>query len=176
MCMRDHIIIGGAASAVLYVFTGPAALWFFSASVLIDLDHYLDFVFHNRARDLSIKRMFDYHSTLQRWWRDPAFLNMEIFHTAEFLIIFLSLAIILQSRIMALVFGGFIFHIILDMIFLLRHNIFNKRTNSLTSYFIRKNRMARMGHDPAVLYSRAVEIVSPHRHSKRSTHILEDKR
>lgn len=175
MTLRDHIILGGAASAVLYAFTGPEALCFFAASVLIDIDHYLDFVYHSRLRDLSVRRMFDYHSTLQRWWRDPGFLNMEIFHTAEFLLIFLSLAALLQSGVMALVFFGFVFHILLDMIFLVSHGIFDKRTNSFAAYFIRKRQMARRGHDPAELYKRAVEAVSSCRVSKIPPKIAEDK-
>ncbi len=160
MTLRDHVILGAAASIGLYAFTGVEAIWFFCASVLIDIDHYLDFIYHSRLRNLSPKNMFSYHRTLQRWWKDPAFLNMEVFHTAEFLGILLFLTILLGSATLLAIFLGFIFHISLDMIFLLYHGVFSKRTNSITSYFIRKRQMAEMGYDPAVLYRKAVDIVS----------------
>ncbi|MFQ5480250.1 MAG: hypothetical protein ACE5DW_03140 [Thermodesulfobacteriota bacterium] len=160
MTLRDHIILGGAASAALYAFTELEVIWFFFASVLIDIDHYLDFVYHTGLRDVSPTNMFSYHRTLQRWWHDPAFLNMEIFHTAEFLFIVITLAMVLKSGILLALFLGLIFHIALDMIFLVRHGIFNKRTNSIISYFIKKRRLTGDGHNPEKLYKMAVKIVS----------------
>jgi hypothetical protein len=160
MNLRDHTILGGAASIILYPFTGLNVLWFFGASVLIDIDHYLDFIYHTGLKDLAPKRMFQYHNSLQRWWQDPAFLNMEVFHTVEFLSLIVILALILSSRALWALFFGLIFHIALDLVFLYRHGIFNKRIHSIAGYFLKKRKMARVGLDPARLYNEAVALTS----------------
>jgi len=160
MNLRDHTILGGAAALILYPFTGLNALWFFGASVLIDIDHYLDFIYHTGLKDLGPKRMFQYHNCLQRWWRDPAFLNMEVFHTVEFLALIIALALIFSSAALWALFFGLIFHIALDLVFLYRNGIFFKRIHSITAYFIKKRKMARVGLDPARLYKEAVALTA----------------
>ncbi len=161
MTLRHHSILGGAASLILYPFIGLETLWFFGASVFIDIDHYIDFLYHNGLKDLSPKRMFSYHDCLQRWWKDPNFLNMEIFHTIEFLSLVFATALILRSGALRALFFGLIFHIILDVIFLRHHGVLNKRVHSITGYLIKKRSMARIGLDPSRLYKRAVEFTSP---------------
>lgn len=160
MTLRDHTILGGAVSLVLYPFIGLEALWFLGGTVLIDIDHYLDFIYHNKLRDLSPKKMFSYHKVLQRWWKSPDFLNMEVFHTVEFLSIILAIAIIMRSGALTVLFFGLIFHIILDLIFLIRHGILNKRVHSIVGYFLKKRSMARLGLSPARLYREAVKITA----------------
>ncbi len=160
MTLRDHTILGGIASAALYPVMGFNALWFFGASVLIDIDHYLDFIYHNKLRDLSLKSMFLYHETLTKWWASPEFMNMEVFHTAEFLSVVFVLALVLESGALRALFFGLIFHIALDVIFLIRHHILNKRVHSIAGYFMKKKKMAREGLDPANLYTRAAGIVA----------------
>ncbi len=160
MTLKEHIIFGGAASLALYPFAGIDALWFFGASVFIDIDHYFDFIYHNRLKDLSIMRMFSYHKILGQWLKRPDFLNLEVFHTLEFLSLILALALILRSGAMRAVFFGLCFHIALDVIFLMRHGVLRKRVHSIAGYFIKKRSMARRGLDPARLYKRAVELSS----------------
>jgi len=138
MTLRDHTIIGGAVSIILYPFIGLEAVWFFGASVLIDIDHYIDFIYHNGMKDFSPARMFLYHKILSRWLKDPEFLNMEIFHTVEFLTFILALALISKSPALAAVFFGLMLHIALDVIFLFRHKVLNKRVHSIAGYFIKK--------------------------------------
>jgi len=160
LTLRDHTIIGGAVSIILYPFIGLEALWFFGASVLIDIDHYIDFIYHNGMRDFSPARMFLYHKILSRWLKDPEFLNMEIFHTVEFLILILALALIFNSTVLAAIFFGLMLHIALDVIFLLRHKVLNKRVHSIAGYFIKKRAFAKKGLNPARLYKKAVELTA----------------
>ncbi len=163
MTLRDHTILGGLAGVALYPVMGFNALWFFGASVLIDIDHYLDFIYHNRLRDLSLRGMFLYHDTLSTWWARPEFLNMEVFHTVEFLAPLLLLAIVLGSGMLLALFFGFIFHVVLDIIYLTHHGIPEKRVHTILGYFRKKGLMAERGLDPARLYESAVEVVAASR-------------
>ncbi len=159
MTLRDHTILGGLAGAALYPVMGVNALWFFGASVLIDIDHYLDFIYHNKLKDFSPSGMFRYHETLTRWWQSPEFMNMEVFHTAEFLVPLLVIALALGSGVLRAVFFGCIFHIGLDVIFLAYHGITGKRIHSAAAYFSKKKALARKGLYTERLYERAVDIV-----------------
>jgi hypothetical protein len=160
LTLRDHTIIGGAVSIILYPFIGLEAVCFFGASVLIDIDHYIDFIYHNGMKDFSPARMFRYHKILSQWLRDPEFLNMEIFHTVEFLTLILALAFMLNSPALTAIFFGLILHIGLDVVFLLRHKVLNKRIHSITGYFIKKKAFAEIGLDPARLYKKAAELTT----------------
>jgi len=166
MTLRDHTILGGLASAALYPLMGFNALWFFCAAVLIDIDHYLDFIYHNKLKDLSLKSMFLYHETLAKWWASPEFMNMEVFHTAETLAVVFVLALVFRSGALRAVFFGLVFHMGLDVFFLLRHGIVRKRVHSIAGYFLKKRSMAREGLDPANLYERAAGIVAANRAGK----------
>ncbi|MFQ5441524.1 MAG: hypothetical protein ACE5EB_02235 [Thermodesulfobacteriota bacterium] len=160
MKARDHIIIGAAASGALYPALGLNTLWFFGASFLIDIDHYLDFIFHNGFSDLSLKGMFSYHRRLVRYWNSPAFLSLEVFHTVEFMAPLYLIAMALGSAALKAVFWGAMLHILLDMVFLLRHKIFFKRSHSIVGYFISKKGLKRRGYDPGGVYISAVESVA----------------
>lgn len=159
MSLKEHMILGGLASAALYPAIGANALFFWLASFLIDIDHYIDYVYHNGFTDFSVKRMFDYHDALTLFWKEPEFLNIEIFHTVEFLTPFYILSAMLDSNILQALFWGFIFHIVLDMIFLWRLDIFFKRTHSVAEYFLRRRLYARRGLKTVEIYSKAVEMV-----------------
>jgi len=160
MTARDHIIIGAAASGALYPVMGLHTLWFFGASFLIDIDHYFDFIYHNGCRDLSLKGMFGYHRYLVRYWRSPEFLSLEVFHTIEFMAPLYLIATALGSGALKAVFWGAMMHIILDMIFLLRHKIFSRRSHSIIGYFITRGALKRQGYDPDGVYISAVESVT----------------
>ncbi|MFQ5466299.1 MAG: hypothetical protein ACE5EI_10260 [Thermodesulfobacteriota bacterium] len=152
MTLRDHVIWGGAGAAALWPVMG--GLWsavFWAASVLIDVDHYIDYVYHTGLRDWSIRRMFAYHKELTRHWHSPAFLNVEVFHTAEFLAVLYAAAHVTGLAPLKAVFWGFIFHSGLDVVFLARHGIFTRRAYSFTEYFLRKRAMESRGFSPEKL-------------------------
>ncbi|MBI2400627.1 MAG: hypothetical protein HYV23_06190 [Deltaproteobacteria bacterium] len=155
---RDHVIYGAAGAAALYPALGTGSLIFWAASVAIDLDHYLDYLWHNRFTDLSFKGMFEYHRLLTKKWHSPEFLNIEIFHTIEFMAPLFIIARVTDSDALFALFLGFIFHIALDLVSLYRNGIFFARTHSFPEYFIRKKMLEARGLDPAGLYNDAARM------------------
>ena len=160
MTVRVHIAAGLAASAVILPFSPMGAGLFFLASVFIDLDHYFDYVFHNGFTDLSISGMFAYHRALSRFWRDPSFINIEVFHTVEFILFLTIVALYTGTSALFFVIGGLLFHITLDLVFLTRHKILHTRAHTLAGYVKRRREMALSGLDPALPYRRAVEMTA----------------
>ena len=159
MTPTQHVVLGGVASAALYPVLGNMSLVFWVSSILIDLDHYVDYVYNNRLKDLSFARMFEYHDALERYWHSPAFLNVEAFHTIEFLAPLFLVAWYTGSAALQAACWGFVFHVGLDMMYMAWHGIFFKRAYSFTEYFIRKWRLKRKGWDPALVCAEAVSIV-----------------
>src|SRR3989304_6935218 len=87
MKARYHLLTGGVAAAVVVPVFGVASAAFWASSVLVDVDHYLDYLCRNGFRDFSIKRMFGFHAYLFRIGNDPTFLGLNILHTAEFFLV-----------------------------------------------------------------------------------------
>lgn len=156
---KDHVIYGTVAGAALYPALGADSLIFWAASFGIDLDHYIDYVYHNGFTDFSFKGMFAYHKELENHWHSPEFLNVEVFHTVEFMAPLLLYAYGTGSKALSALCLGFIFHIVLDMAFLYRKGIFSVRANSVTEYFIRKRLLIDKGLSPDSIYSGAVRAV-----------------
>ncbi len=156
---RDHVILGGAAAGALYPFLGANSIIFWLASFLVDIDHYLDFIYHNGFTDFSFRRMFDYHRALQKLWSRPDFINVEIFHTVEFVAPLYAVSRYLGSGALEAVFWGILFHMALDMLTLFRCGAFFKRSYSITEYLIRKRLLERRGLRPVDIYTRAIEMV-----------------
>ncbi len=151
MLPKDHAILGTAASVGLSPWLGIYSIFFWLASIFIDIDHYIDFVWNNGFRDFSITKMLDYHDRLGRLWDRPEFLNVEIFHTVEFLGPLYLLSRYTGSLLIDAVLMGFLFHVALDMIYMYRKNAFFKRSYSIVEYYIRKRLLTRRGLDPAGL-------------------------
>lgn len=154
----EHVIYGAAGAAALYPALGSGSLLFWAASIAIDLDHYLDYLWHNRFTDLGFRGMFEYHRLLTKQWHSPAFLNIEIFHTVEFITPLLIITHYTGSAAMLAICLGFIFHIILDLVSLYRNGIFFARTHSFPEYFLRKKKLEARGYDPAGLYKDAARM------------------
>ncbi len=148
MSPRDHVILGGLAAAVITPFVGVEALAFFLASVLIDTDHYLDFVYHNGLEDISLKGMFRYHNELERYWNKPGFLSIEIFHTVEFLTCVFILSIVTGSEVVTVIFLGLVFHVLLDTVYLYRRGALFIRSYSMLEYLIRRHTLMKKGLHP----------------------------
>ncbi|MDP2689876.1 MAG: hypothetical protein Q8P48_07160 [Deltaproteobacteria bacterium] len=157
----EHAVYGGAAAAALYPALGGAgSLCFWGASVLIDIDHYIDFVYHNGFTDLSVRKMFDYHAVLMRWWRKPQFLNIEVFHTIEFMAPLCLLAWRTGSGALMAASLGFAFHIVLDAASLALAGVPFIRAHSFVEYFLRKRALGRQGLNPAELCREAVRLIN----------------
>lgn len=156
---RDHVIAGAIGAAALYPFIGKDSVVFFAASILIDLDHYLDFLWHNRFTDFSVRRMFAYHDWLGKNLYRPGFLNLEIFHTAEFLIPLFLISHWTGSAALFAVWLGFVFHVVLDIVNLAAHGVPFLRAHSFVEFFIRKRRLERKGFDPVGLCREALRNI-----------------
>lgn len=157
---RSHVIYGGAGAAALYPVLGVGSLWFWGASVLIDIDHYIDFVYHNRFTDLSFKKMLDYHAVLNGWWSRPEFLNFELLHTIEFIATLAAISWWTGSPVLLAMTLGFIFHIMLDIVSLSLAGVPFIRAHSCTEYFIRKRLLSRRGLNPTDLYEEAIREIN----------------
>lgn len=155
---RDHVIYGGIGAAALAPALGAGSLVFWAASVAIDLDHYIDYLWHNRFTDFSIEGMFEYHRLLTKRWHDPAFLNIEVFHTIEFIAPLLIITHYTGSAALLALSMGFLFHIALDLVSLAANGIFFARAHSVPEYFIRKKMLMGRGLDPAGLYTEAAKM------------------
>ncbi len=151
----EHVAYGGLAAAALYPVLGTGSILFWAASVAIDLDHYLDYVWHNRFTDLGFKGMFEYHRLLTKKWHSPEFLNIEVFHTVEFIAPLLMITHYTGSAALLSACLGLVFHVMLDLVSLYMNGIFTVRAHSLPEYFIRKKRLEARGLDPAALYLEA---------------------
>jgi len=155
---REHVIYGALGAAALYPALGAGSAVFWAASVAIDLDHYVDYLWHNRFTDFSFKGMFEYHRLLTKRWHDPAFLNVEVFHTVEFIAPLLIITHYTGSSALLALSAGFLFHIALDLVSLAANGIFFARAHSYPEYFIRKKILTSRGLDPARLYTEAAKM------------------
>ncbi len=148
-----------AGAAVLYPFIGKDSVIFFVASILIDLDHYLDFLWHNRFTDFSIKRMFAYHEWLGKHLKTPGMLSLAIFHTAEVIIPLFLVSYWAGSGALFAVWLGFVFHILMDVYYLAAQGVPFLRAHSFVEFFIRKRMLVRKGLDPAGLCREALRNI-----------------
>src|SRR5581483_4018485 len=95
---KEHVAYGAAASLCLLPALPPERVaFFFAGSVLIDIDHYLDFLYFSRFREWSPSGMFRFHGRLAKVIHKPGFCALEAFHTAEFFLGILLLGLALRS-------------------------------------------------------------------------------
>ena len=156
---RDHVILGGAAAGALYPVFGPNAALLWIASFAVDIDHYIDFVYHNGFTDFSFKRMVEYHDALSTLGNRPEFLNISIFHTVEFMAPLYAVAAYTGSAALSAVFWGILIHIALDVFHLKRRGILGKRSHSVIEYFIKRRLLVSRGFSPIKVYDQAIEMV-----------------
>lgn len=155
-----HIIIGGIASVAIYPFPSLPGVFFWLASVVTDLDHYLDYVFHNGFKDFKLKRAILYHNVLRGYWQRPEFLNLSPFHSVEFVAALYMFSLFNDAPWTWALFWGLVFHILLDIIYLIRHKSSTLRAYSVVEYWIRKKRLVSMGLSPGAVYADAVKRVN----------------
>lgn len=156
MKLTHHIIYGGIASLCLFPKMGFLCGVFWAASVLIDIDHYIDFLYRNRFTSFSLKKMFAYCNVFIMWNTRPGLLGLSIFHTIEIIGGIYLISFWLDLAVIKAVFGGMVFHMFLDILYLLRKGILFRRAFSLLEYFIRKNLMIRNGLSPDAMYEEAL--------------------
>jgi hypothetical protein len=155
-----HILAGGVGSIVLYPFPSLLGLVFWLSSVVIDVDHYLDFIYRNGFTDFRIKGMFLYHDVLKGFWGRPEFLHISVFHTVEFAAMVYILSVWTDAAWLKALCLGIFFHLALDWIYLYRHKVLTLRAYSVIEYLIRKRRLVTQGLSPGTIYSEALRYVN----------------
>lgn len=88
------------------------ALVFLAATVLIDVDHYIVYLFLTRFQDLSVKNAFNFFVDKRNRYIHRK--KIYLFHSIEFLLVLLLLLILLKESLLIAVILGLVFHLILD--------------------------------------------------------------
>lgn len=131
MLPKYHIVLGFIfASFLFFIFPEINLLGFFIiffSSFLIDVDHYLYYVF--TKRDISLKNAYGFFIKkrrktlkLSKEKRIKLNTNFLIFHKIEF-ILFMFLLGSFISKLFLFVFLGMIFHLFLDIIWRIKHRV-----------------------------------------------------
>jgi len=149
---QHHIVSGGIASLLLIPLLGVNSMIFWASSVLIDADHYLDYLYRNRFTDFSLRRMFTFHKYLLEKDKEPNFLGLDIMHTVEFLSLLGVVVALTGLAWLAALLWGTLFHMALDLIYLYRRGAIFCRALSVIEYAIRWNRLKLQGLQPEAVY------------------------
>ena len=161
MNLREHVILGGAAAATLYPVLGAqGSAVFWASSVLIDVDHYWEYLSRNRFRNWSFRKTFAFHRALFQRIRDPEFLGLNVFHTAEWFLLISLAGVWLGSSMILAAFWGMIFHLGLDLARLHTYGCLFKRALSVVEYVARRHRLVARGLNPDAPYEEALGAVN----------------
>ena len=132
MLPKWHILFGAIFSMLVYFIFNINLFQvslIFLASIFIDFDHYLFYVF--RKKDFNLKRAYIWHKSLPKDHKPL----MQIFHTIEFFIIIFLLSFIWIGFLFILI--GLLLHSIIDLIDMIYSKKFNGREFSLIRYLVR---------------------------------------
>jgi len=119
----QHLFLGAYFAMFLFLFFPPIGftgfLIIFLSSVLIDVDHYLFYVY--KKKDFNLRTAYGWYIKMGKRFRSLPSEKMEkscyafcFFHGVEILIIFLILSFF--SKYFLYISIGFAFHLILDII------------------------------------------------------------
>lgn len=111
----EHLALGIIVSIYFFIFQNPLfAIIFLAASVLIDVDHYILYLFQTNFSSLSIKKAYAFFVDPTRKYlhRDKLY----IFHTIEFLLILLFMQAYFKDSYTLAMIIGVVFHHILDFV------------------------------------------------------------
>lgn len=159
MVLKNHIIVGAIGAVAVFPLIGPLrAIVFFLSSVLIDSDHYIDYLWRTRKQNkfpagLSPKAMFKYYDQFYAHQFDKRQLGFSLFHTVEIFIVVYLLSIFVHYGFLDQVFfltvlAGMAYHMIFDVISLAWIKLHFIRAYSIVEYFIRFKKMLRRGVNP----------------------------
>ena len=162
MLVKHHVTLGAAASILSIPAWHLNAGVFFLVSVLLDADHYLDFLYRNGLRDFSVKKAVKFHLALHQIAKDKSqgLLASNVFHTVEFLATLAILAALTQSTPAWAALLGAVLHFGADLLYEYREGVFFTRALSVVEYAVRWNRMKRQGLNPEMPYRRALQQIS----------------
>jgi len=155
-----HALSGGIPAFLLIPVLGVNSAIFWAFSVLIDGDHYLDYLYRNGFKDFSIKRMFTFHEMLFTKGREQNFLGLNIMHTVEFLLLLYTASVLTGWMWLKAILWGALFHVVVDLVYLYRQGRLFRRALSIVEYVIRWKYMKRQGLRPELPYHSTLEAMS----------------
>lgn len=165
-----------AASGIIGLLSIP--VWgcvksiFFVLANALDIDHYFDFLWRSRFKNLNIKYILKtvpiFSQACLKFARerkegDPVPLAVNTLHTIEFVLFIFFLGEWVDNSFISValtgIFWGVIFHIILDLIDAIRLKVPFGRCLSFTEYFIRRYFMKKKGQNPSDFYKWVLESI-----------------
>ena len=111
-----HVVFSTILAYLFYPVFGWKIIFIYVGGVLIDIDHYLWYIY--KVKDLDIFKCYKYYiesHKIKNFDKDKGALM--IFHTVEFLLLIVFLAFYFEIALAF--FTGLIVHYILDIIFLI---------------------------------------------------------
>lgn len=111
MFWTPHIIVGIIVSFLLYPIYGLNVLIILISNILIDVDHYLWYIF--RIKKYNLINAFNFYK--DRKLRKKYGRILHIFHTSEILAILIILSF--YNKFFFLILMGVVIHLILDVIY-----------------------------------------------------------
>jgi len=160
MKSQYHALSGGIAASLLIPVLGVNSIVFLAASVLVDGDHYLDYLYRNGFKDLSLKRMFTFHELLHEKGQERNLLGLNVMHTVEFTLLLYAASALTGWIWLKAVLWGILFHMVFDLIYLYRQGMLFRRALSIVEYAIRWRRMKRQGLHPELPYHSVLKAMS----------------
>lgn len=160
MNLREHVILGGCAALPLVPTVGvEAAAAFWGASVLLDIDHYWEYLVKNGFRNWSWRKTFAFHGEIFRRIGRPDLLAINLFHTVEWLLVVYLAARWWGGAVALAALGGMLFHLALDLARLVSLGHVTTRVLSIVEYVVRRRRLVRRGIDPDAVYREALAAI-----------------
>ena len=173
MTLAEHTLLGAGAALVFYPALGSqGSAIFWASSVLIDIDHYWEYLYRNGFTDWSPVKMFAFHRAFFPKIHRPECLGLNLFHTIEWFLVVYLLGRWLGSSAMFAVLLGMVFHLGLDLARLATQKAMFARAFSLIEYWVRGQRLERRGLDPGRLYAEAfleIGIIPPSQERRASS-------
>jgi hypothetical protein len=143
MTLKQHAIYTGLPVLLLLPVGSLGTLTLFACgSMLIDVDHYFLFVF--REKRLGIREMFRYHDFLFSRKDEIPYSGICLFHSLEIFALIAFFACFLPVLLWLL--GGMVYHLLLDLLHLYRHNYLSGRALSVIEHLIRARKHRRLGY------------------------------
>jgi hypothetical protein len=135
MTLKQHLLATGVVVAAMAPFSGVAEMAIFSAgSILIDVDHYFFYV--QRSRRWDVGGMFSYFRSVDKNLMKIPYLGVCIFHTADFFLIVAIISAFFHPLIY--LFCGLLFHLLLDIVDMVRLKCPFLRAYSLAEHLLRR--------------------------------------
>ena len=156
--VRDHMALGALVAMLLKPALGvDGALIFWLATVLMDLDHHLVFIWRSGWRNVvRIDHMLRYVRFIFESTPDHALVALDPFHTLEVLALLYGAGILWPSVWLRALGLGCAVHFVTDVVHQIRHRRAFTRAYSLIEYLIRRRQLVAAGMAPDRPFQEAI--------------------